>query len=286
MPLFLKALPLSFQTFWRYLIILPVLAVPCLAVYVATFFIPILNLVVQATLINLCIMAGLRTALGARGHYTDLDIGKLVRGSLAFVFLGVVVSILIWVVVLVFVPLVTLPDSPYEITEENYSAVALILVVPFLYSLFNLAVAVPMTASAYTATPRAAQTHVFWGFGQGMFSLLVVSLAWLFILGTFIVWGYGETLIASGLQYAFGTASFSFGDKILTVRADLYESIGGLLVVIWATCWYFATSVLAWERLRNKLEAERATRLEVTRTSIEDLRALRESRMPGDPGGM
>jgi hypothetical protein len=56
---------------------------------------------------------------------------------------------------------------------------------------------------------------------------------------------------------------------------------GAIAFVLWGPCWFGATAVLAWDRTRQRHEAERVKTVEVARVSADDLRALREARMPG-----
>ncbi len=56
-----------------------------------------------------------------------------------------------------------------------------------------------------------------------------------------------------------------------------------VLFSLWGTCWFSATAVLAWDRRHAKLQAGKVEVVSVPRVSADDLRALREARMPGRP---
>jgi len=54
-----------------------------------------------------------------------------------------------------------------------------------------------------------------------------------------------------------------------------------VLYLLWGTCWFSASAVLAWDRLLQSRAASRVEVVAVSKVSGDDLRALRESRMPG-----
>ena len=76
MPLFLRSLPLSLKTFWRYLILLPFLGILALLLSLLSI-VPVLGLLVPAAVSAYLVIAGLRCALAAHDRGDVLDIGRL-----------------------------------------------------------------------------------------------------------------------------------------------------------------------------------------------------------------
>jgi hypothetical protein len=285
MPLFLQALPLSLKTFWRYLFLLPFLTALTIAVTLAAGFIPIIGLIVPGIMSVLCTLAGLRCALKARGHDSDLDLGKLVRASFWYFVLGIVVGLAVTLLIAGLGMVAALADGGGAASQPGDSAIGGSVVAigglaaALAYLLLMCAMAVPMTAAAATATIRGTQSDIFWGFGSGVVSLAVVS-----VLGFL-----GNAALFLAFHQAIGLFVILQSDVSDLVQSFLAlphleivipVTIGSISFAIWTTCWFFATAVLAWEREKGQTAQMRQAAL-APRVSAEDLRALREARMRG-----
>jgi len=94
LPLLIQALPLSLKTFWRYLLVLPLLAIVPL-VLLLVGFIPLIGIIAPGVAYAFCIMIGLRSALVARGHTPQADFGQMLRYGTVFSLLTMVATSLI-----------------------------------------------------------------------------------------------------------------------------------------------------------------------------------------------
>ena len=278
MPLFLQSLPLSLKTLWRYLFLLPFLTALTIAVTLVAGFIPIVGLIVPGVMSVLCTLAGLRCALNARGHDSDLDLGKLVRASFWYFVLGIGVGIIFAVLAAGLGQVLDLAGGAEE--SSGLGSILGLGTVVLALAAFLLAgaLAVPMTAAAATATIRGSQSDLFWGFGAGLVSLAIVAL----------VGFLGNVVMFFLFHQAIGLYVFLQGDVVALAKS--YFSLPQLEIVIpitilsivfsvWTTCWFFATAVLAWEREKGTQTAQLRAAPHPPRLPAEDLRALRESRM-------
>jgi hypothetical protein len=285
MPLFLKALPLSLKTLWRYLFLLPFLTALTIAVTYVAAYIPIIGLIVPGVMSVLCTLAGLRCALNAYGHDSDLDLGKLIRASFWYFVLGIVIGLVATVLVAGLGQVASLTGSGNVGPGSGDGSFGMleigVLVLALVGLLFMSAMAVPMTAAAATATVRGSQSDLFWGFGSG-----TVSIAIVWVLGTI-----GCALLFFAFHEVVAVFVILQGDVSELTRIFLAlphkevvipVMIGSLLFVVWTTCWFFATSVLAWDRTRTQQVAKVRKVVAAPRMSAEDLRALREARMRGE----
>lgn len=288
MPLFLQALPLSFQTFWRYLILLPFLAVGAFVISFAGF-IPILGMLVPGVVSAGLVIIGIRCALKARGHGNQLDFGRLLRISLIFCAINIVVNLVLptvhWVMARG-LELVGIELDPIGLLvgllglSYYWAAVLLAMLSPS--ALITAALAVPMTAAAVSATPRARHTDVFFGFGTGILGLMVVMLVWLFAGRFFSI--FGEVWATFGLL---ATALFAWlqGEGLpWELSLDPWTALVSTLFMTWASSWFFATAVLTWECKVEQISADRAARIDANHVSSDDLRTLRAKRMQSDHG--
>lgn len=284
MPLFLQALPLSLKTLWRYLFLLPFLTALTIAVTLAAALIPIIGLIVPGVMSVLCTLAGLRCALKAAGHDSDLDLGKLVRASFWYFVLGIVVGLVVTALIVGLGMVAALTDGGGAAAQSNDSPIGGgILAIGGLatvlaYLLLMCAMAVPMTAAAATATIRGTQSDIFWGFGSGVISLAIVSV--LGFLGNAAIFLAFHQVI--GLFVILESDVSDLGQTFLALphlEIVIPVMIGSILFAIWTTCWFFATAVLAWEREKAGHTAQVRQAASAPRVSAEDLRALRESRM-------
>lgn len=291
MPLILQSIPLSLGTFWRYLILMPFLALAGLIMAFA-MFVPILGAFVPGIIGTFWVLVGLRCALSARGHLGTPVFAKLLRYSFLFclinAFAGFVLSHLanglLSLGYQVFYWTDHLP-SPDQLTPTGGLAIigSYLGIYILLMTLWSAAMAVPMTAAAASAGNwRSPDPNPFEGFAQGMASLALISLIWIGG-GQFFAF-FGEIvslyLLAIDLLLAWQNGT----DPTTYYSLQPGNLIGGTLLMAWASSWFFATAVLFWERRQQRIQTARQTRIEATRVSSADLRALREARDRGQRG--
>lgn len=284
MPLFLRSLPLSVMTLWHYIFVLPIVLVMSIP-FVFLSMIPVIGIVFSTGLTAFYTIIVYRCALTAFGEGNEPDIVKLVKSSLALGFMYVFASLVILIVAVAFAFVLgwfgigedaTLPGTKNPIDWAPASAFLLYLV---LLIVFQAMMSVPTAALAHAATNHSRDPGVIYGFGQGFFSAITAWVLWVtgfFLLGAFVVLVEAAT---TGLQLMFSGLLKISATEIKPIR--WVPLAGALAYVLWGPCWFGATAVLAWNRTRNRYEAERVKTVEVARVSADDLRALRESRMPG-----
>jgi len=285
MPLFLRALPLSIGTLWHYVFLFPLVVIVSIPFLLLTI-IPILGLPVAMTIATFLSFAGYRCALAANGQGNEPSFGKLMKASFVFGLINLLGSMALFALSygiglglerLGIGQNVTVPEG-MEIPYATGLAGVIYLV---LSSLFFCAVAVPMTAAAHAATSKGRDPGPLYGFGTGLFSLAVCWALWMVGL---IYLGF---LASIGEAMAYGIhvlISSTFG---VTVDLD-YEMAWATLAIsvlylLWGTCWFAATAVLAWDRKRTRAAEAKVEDVAIPRVSVDELRALREARMPGRP---
>ena len=282
MSLFLRALPLSFQTYWRYLILLPFLAIAAFVLSVIGSFIPFVSYLVPAAVSAYLVLMGLRCALVARGHYNRPSNKQLLFASFVYGILNIVATYLVTIITGVVMrrDMNVITESGPVIHDNNLlpHIFGLVSIYLILTSVFASAIAVPMTEAA-SAHPRGPDNGYFFGFGTGIFSLFVVMLVWAFG-GQFLAF-FGEvrtlflmiiTALNAALQGEDIPWKWNFGTAYL---------LGGTLFMAWASSWFFATAVLAWEKAGQRKKQDRKDAIEAQRISSDDLRALRKARQQG-----
>jgi hypothetical protein len=294
MPLFIQSLPLSFQTFWRYLILLPFLAALCFSLYLL-ILVPFLGYVVPGTISALCLLVGFRVALAARGHYAPPDIGQLLSVSLGFCILNILFSFLLEPLAFVFQFLIGAVISPVlGLLSKipligDYVGAAMILSLLFstavVVAFYTSFLAVPMTsAAAAIGQRRGRAANPVDGFGTGLFSLMLITCVWFFVGQWFAIFGEVGTTFLLMLD---ALTAYLNGDEIgedWTLKPGTL--LGGTLFMAWASSWFFATSVLAWEKATARREVVRKESMTIERISPDSLRALREARERGQRGPM
>lgn len=140
-----------------------------------------------------------------------------------------------------------------------------IVCVPFLMLTFLPLIGFMVSSAIGTFSTFAGYRCAITAFGSGnepSFTKLVMSSLSLGFLNTLA--GIVILLISLGV----GTGLIRLG-------------VGAVLWMLWRTCWFSATAVLAWDRISQKQAARRVETVDVAKVSPEDLRALRESRTPG-----
>ncbi len=275
MPLFLRALPLSFQTYWRYLILLPFLAIAAFVFYVIGSFIPFVSYLVPAAVSAYCLLAGLRIALVARGHYNRPSSKQLLMASFVYAILLLVAKNVFGLVI--GGALLVMAQFGMTVNDSNILSYALVIF-PLYYiliAIYGSLIAVPMTEAA-SASPRGPDNGYFFGFGTGFFSLFPVTLLWAYG-GKFFAF-FGEVWTLFFMLLTAMVAAFNGDDIPWEWNFDLGYLLGGTLFMAWASSWFFATAVLAWEKAGQRRKQDSIDAIEAERLSGDDLRALRKSR--------
>jgi hypothetical protein len=288
LPLLLRALPLSVMTLWHYIFVLPIVLVMSIP-FVFLSIIPIVGMVISTGLTAFYSIIIYRCALTAHGMGNEPDIIKLVKSSLALGFMYVFASLMILIVAVAFAIALSwfgigenavLPGTTNPIPWVPASAFLLYM---GMLICFQCAMAVPTAALAHAATNHGRDPGVIFGFGQGFFSVLVAWVAWtvaFFYLGFFTVI---LDSITTGVQLLFSGLVKVPEAEIKPIQ--IVPLVIATAFLLWGPCWIGATAVLVWERTVKRNEAERVKTVEVARISAEELRALRESRMPGQGQG-
>lgn len=90
---------------------------------------------------------------------------------------------------------------------------------------------------------------------------------------------FGEVWTAFGMILVAARDAFNGDPLTWEVIPNRLNAIGAVLMMTWASSWFFATAVLAWEDAVDVQMANRQRRLKANQISSEDIRALRRSRM-------
>lgn len=283
MPIFLRSLPLSLATFWRYLILLPFLAIFAF-LFSLLSFIPIAGLLVPGIVSAGLLIVGLRCALAAKGYRNPLDHGKLLTISAVYcvIFIGIdLVTDGLTYGVFRGLAAAGVEFDPIGLfvglfgVSAYWSGVLLALLAPS--AIVMAAFAVPMTGAAVAATPKGGDINYIFGLGRGILSLLIVMMVWLFAGHMFSI--FGEVWTTFGVM-AFALMEWINGDGFsLELVPTRFNAVGGVLFMTWASSWFFATAVLVWESVVSRQKALRQVQRESGRPSTDDIRALRRSRM-------
>ena len=283
MPIFIQALPLSFATFWRYLLLLPFLALFAFIISLASI-IPIIGWIVPGTVSAGLTIIGLRCALAARGHANLIDTSKLLNVSVAFCLIIIAAGLFLdgihWFMWM------GLNQAGIEIDPLGlfvgllglsyyWSAVLLALLSPT--ALVAAALAVPMTSAAFSATPKGRDMQLAYGFGSGVVGLMIVMAVWLFAGHIFSF--FGEIWTTFGLIASALWAWYQNEPLPWSLSIDPWTAFASTISMTWASSWFFATAVLSWERKVQRSSALQDAHRAANHVSTEDIRALRERRM-------
>lgn len=272
------------MTLWHYIFVLPILLVMSIP-FVFLSLIPILGMVFSTGLTAFYSIIIYRCALTAHGLGNEPDIVKLVKSSLALGFMYVFASLMILIVAAAFAIVLSwfgigetaeLPGTTSPIPWVPASAFLLYLA---LLICFQCAMAVPTAALAHAATTHSRDPGVIYGFGRGFFPVLV---AWIVSTIAFFGLGFFTVIlesIATGVQLMLSGLVKVPEAEIKPIRVG--PLVGACAFLLWGPCWIGATAVLAWERTVKRNEEERTRTVEISRVTADELRALRESRMPG-----
>ncbi|MGL4236923.1 hypothetical protein [Tabrizicola sp.] len=283
MPLFLRSLPLSFGTLWHYIFLLPLVLLFMLPLMVLTLL-PLVGSLISVTIFTFISFVGFRCALTAHGKGNEPAVEKLVRSSMFFGVIATVVSAVLFllcvgaVLGLMHFGVEGNVDAPWG---DALPMVPSLAVIAFfvMNGLYTCAVAVPMTAAAVEATSMGRDADPIFGIGRGMFSLALIWMLWLYAL-------FNCGLIEFVIEQVGFILYTALGNLIDLAPVEQPEFnpvaiVGAILALLWGSCWYYATAIIAWQDEVKRREANRVTVREVSRTSAEELRALREARMPG-----
>ncbi len=281
MPLFLQALPLTIHTFWRYLLLLPILAV-------AAFFfsllqiIPLLGALVPGTVGAALLILGMRCALRARGHGNELDRTQLLLFS---VFFGLVLLVegAPWFVFGKILQATGFDEAGFRHVLVQQGGWQLLLLTTIgIKAIFAAIFAVPITMAAHTATPRGGRAKPLFGIASGFASLILVSGVWLYCGHFFAI--FGEVWSAFGLL-VFALLDITQGrEPSFAFSLGPWSLLRATLLMTLASSWYFATAVLAWEREMARVRAVQTESAEAGKFSEKDFRKLREQRKRSGEG--
>lgn len=311
MTLIANSFVLSFNTLWRYLLVMPFVVIPGLIVVIsviigpvfifggmfagALYFAPLLAgsviLIFVSFLISsfMCynIMIGCRSAFAAMGQRNDLDFPRLIGKSMNFT----LVQMIAWVFIVVVLGGVgagyalltgglSLGGSAPEVAMLEAASNPLFIVLSVVMVLISLAVsallAVPMAGAAISATPKMGPTDAFIGLGSAflpVLGVLVITQVLCTITGAY---GYLGMFI-----WQLSTAFFQYVTEqpvAWLAQEQFLLALGMTLLVIWASSWFYAASALGWRRYVDAREEALSYKVEYDRFTPEELRLLREKR--------
>ena len=285
MPLFLRSLPLSFGTLWHYVFVLPLALLFAMPLMVLTLL-PLLGSLISVTIFTFIGFMGYRCALAAYGKGNEPAVDRLVKSSMFFGFINTLVAMVIMLfcvgAVLALIKLGVEGNAAAPWGDAIPMVPSLAVIAFFVVNgLYNCAIAVPMTAAAVEASTSSGRgADPLFGIGRGMFSLALVWILWL--VGVYYS-GIIQFTIEQIVYVLYATVGKYVDLKPIEVpQYNGLWLIGSMLFLLWGTCWYYATAVIAWNDEVTAREAERVRTREVSRVSAEDLRALRLSRMQRD----
>lgn len=282
MPLILRSLPLSFGTLWHYIFVLPIAMLFALPLMVLTLL-PLVGALISVTIFTFIAVLGYRCALTAHGKGNEPAVEKLVKSSMFYgvinTVVGLILGFLSFGVVVLMIKLGVNGDvsAPWG---DAIQVVPSLAVIGFflLNGLYNCAIAVPMTAAAFEATANGRSADPLFGFGRGMFSLALIWILWL--VGIYYS-GIIQFAIEQMLYLIYETiGNYVTLKPIVVPQYNVLWLIVSMVLLLWGTCWYYATAVIAWSDAVAAREARRVVTREVSRMSADELRAWRESRMP------
>lgn len=303
---------LSFHTLWRYLLVMPFVAIPGLLVVFALsalvfgggiVFLLVFSPVLVGGLLTLIliflftalscfnIMVGCRAAFGAMGRMNDLDFGRLVAKSMTFTLMQMILNVFLMIVVVGVIATVFLMSAegggsvdsvmanPQVVAAQISAhpvAVGLVIGAATISLALSALLSVPMAGSAISATPKMGPTDPFLGLGTAFLPVLLVLIATA-ILCT----------VTGAYAMSFGLIATVASNLVLLMTSQpmvwppiefVLLGLAMTLLVIWSSCWFYAASALGWKRFSDGREAAMTAAVDCDRFEPEDLRALREKR--------
>jgi hypothetical protein len=281
MPLLVQSLPLSIRTFGRYLLALPFLAIAAILISVIGGLFPLLNLLVPGTVSAFFIIIGLRCALAARGHDNVPDYSTLLRSSVVFCVLNIVAYHVIGTVIGLIAAALRASGLAGNAATGGLAIdllwVMTLVLFAVAYAVYASAIAVPMTAAAAAGSRSGPDRSIFFGIGTGWFSLSVIMMVWLWVSNIFAI--FGEVWLMFAMVLSSLLALLTGNEIPWSWSFDRTTLMGRTLFMTWASAWFYATAVLAWETADSARAKAYATSTVANRVSEDTLRALREERM-------
>lgn len=287
MPLFLRALPLSIGSLWHYVFLFPLVLIVSLPFLLLTI-IPFAGLPVAWGVMTFIGFAGYRCALAASGHGNEPSFTRLVVFSLTRGMLVAFCSIFFLALSLAIGTGLGLLGIGENLSisvgfDVPFAAGLSLVFYLVLTTLFYFGMAVPMTAAAHASTPKGGDVDPFYGFGAGLFSLMT---SWGLWLAGMVYFGFFD-MLGEATTYS----TYLMMANLVGVEGEPPQPLDwtflaiSVLYLLWGTCWFSATAVLAWDQRQARRLEEKAAAVAVPRVSADDLRALREARMPGKLDG-
>lgn len=310
----MRTFVLSFSIFWR--------ALPCWALLFAVlyalfsflssspFIFLFLLMLAFGTLTVYMLFVHIRSGLIVADEVTPTDLGKLFKRSFKFFrFYAMVNGIFAGLSLVAFVMAARIGIFNLEIAQEavlsgtdedltafsnelmHPAAYAYFVVMQIVSQMFYAAFAVPMAANAHACTPKARDCEVFWGFGAYTLRMFLLNL----VAGTIIT-----VLIVAYVFLLFTMPVFdgmavlqleSLEDIVMPSSIGSYVMLAGLVLLpiigfVWMVSLWCAGATICFMDHRARLQAakdQEMARVYVEPMSVEDLRALRMSRMSGMP---
>ena len=310
----MRTFVLSFSIFWR--------ALPCWALLIGILYAlfsflsssPLIFLfllmLAMGTLTVYMLFVHIRSGLIVADEVTPTDLGKLFKRSFKFFrFYAMVNGIFVAMSLLMFTiaakvgifDMAVAEDAILSGSDEEIFAFYSELMHPAAYAYFAVmqivtqifygAFAVPMAANAHACTPKGRDVEIFWGFGAHTLRMFLLNL----ISGTVVV--------ALVLAYVFLLLTMPVFDGLTILQFENIEDIAApsniasyamlaALVLfpiagfVWMVSLWCAGATVCFMDHRDKKQAIKD--FEIARVyekplSIDELRALRNSRMTGMP---
>lgn len=310
----MRTFALSFSIFWR--------ALPCWALLFAilyalfSFFADspiiffLLLMLGLGTLTVYMIFVHIRSGLIVADEVTPTDLGKLFKRSFKFFrfyalvnFLFGCMSMVMFVIAakIGIFDLSVAEDAILSGRDEDLLAFYAQLMHPAAYAYFGVmqvfaqlfygSLAVPMAANAHACTPKGRDVEIFWGFGAYTIRMFLLNL----ISGTIVV-----ALVAA---YVFLLLTMPVFDGLTILQFENIEDIAAPTTIasyamlaalvlfpiagfVWMVSLWCAGATVCFMDHRDRLQA--AKDFEMSRVfekpmSVDELRALRMSRMTGVP---
>lgn len=310
----MRTFALSFSIFWR---ALPAWAMLFGILYALFSFLSsspliflFLLMLAFGTLTVYMLFVHIRSGLIVADEVTPTDLGKLFKRSFKFFrFYAMVNGIFGGLSLLAFYIAANLGIFDLQVAEDailsgsdeeilafyselmHPAAYAYFGVMQVIAQMFYGAFAVPMAANAHACTPKGRDVEIFWGFGAHVIRMFLLNL----ISGTIVI-----ALVAA---YVFLLLTMPVFDGLTILQFDTIEDIAAptsiasyvmlaALVLfpiagfVWMVSLWCAGATVCFIDHRDKLQAVKD--FEIARVyekpmSIDELRALRMSRMSGMP---
>jgi hypothetical protein len=291
MKVIYRSFILSFSVLWRYLIVLPFLAIPCGLIAIVASFFPLIGIVIATGALTFVMMIGFRSAFQAIRAGNDLDFGQLVKASLIFGIAQILLGLLVGLVVIAAFAVMALIDPEVapllRNPRANIAAITgffqtsemtqIISMGSFvLLQAISAVIAVPMAGAAHSATPNDPGTDIWRGLGSSFWAILAILLV---CYGVGTLSGLYDGLGLAGLFTVSAAIAAVAGEPIIwvTPQHGLWL-LGCIVFLIWTSCWYFAAAALGWNKHLHDRQQAIAAIHRPQHVDADGLRALREAR--------